>query len=143
MLSNHPTMDQLQLVISQAAAPAFILGAVASFLSVLLSHMGRIIDRSRAIRDLPEGDAKKEQLKANLPQLRLRARIIHRAIYWAVGSGVVTCLLMIVAFGSAYFGVRHEPGAAALFIVALGLFTVSLVSFSHEVGIALRRPELD
>jgi hypothetical protein len=39
-------MDQLQLVISQAAAPAFILGAVASFLSVLLSHMARITDRS-------------------------------------------------------------------------------------------------
>ena len=116
MLSNLPTMDQLQLVISQAAAPAFILGAVASFLSVLLSHMGRIIDRSRAIHDLAEGDPKKEQLKANLPQLRLRARILHRAIYWAVGSGIVTCLLMIVAVGSAYFGVRHDPGAAALFI---------------------------
>jgi len=46
MLSSLPTMDQLQLVISQAAAPAFILGAVASFLSVLLSHMARITDRS-------------------------------------------------------------------------------------------------
>jgi Protein of unknown function (DUF2721) len=79
MLSNLPTMDQLQLVISQAAAPAFILGAVASFLSVLLSHMGRVIDRSRAIHDLAESDPKKERLKANLPQLRLRARILHRA----------------------------------------------------------------
>ena len=134
MLSNLPTMDQLQLVISQAAAPAFILGAVASFLSVLLSHMSRIIDRSRAIHDLPEGDPKKERLKANLSQLRLRARILHRAIYWAVGSGIVTCLLMIVAFGSAYFGVRHDPGAAALFIAALGLFTASLVSFAREVA---------
>ena len=138
MLSSLPTMDQLQLVISQAAAPAFILGAVASFLSVLLSHMTRILDRSRAIQDLPEGDPKKEQLKANLPQLRL-----HRAIYWAVGSGIVTCLLMIVAFGSAYVGARHELGAAALFIVALGLFTASLVSFAREVGIALKRPEAD
>jgi Protein of unknown function (DUF2721) len=79
MLSSLPTMDQLQLVISQAAAPAFILGAVASFLSVLLSHMARITDRSRAIHDLAEGDPKKERLKANLPQLRLRARILHRA----------------------------------------------------------------
>ena len=141
MLSSLPTMDQLQLVISQAAAPAFILGAVASFLSVLLSHMGRITDRSRAISDLPEGDAKKEQLKANLPQLHMRARILHRAIYWAVGSGIVTCLLMIVAFGSAYFGLRHELGAAVLFMVALALFTASLVSFAREVGIALKRPE--
>lgn len=138
-----PTLNQLQLVISQAAAPAFILGAVASFLSVLLSHMGRIIDRSRAIHDLPENHPRKKKLDASLPQLRLRARILHRAIYWAVGSGVVTCLLMIVGFASAYFGIRHEPGAALLFTVALGLFTAALVSFAREIGIALNRPEAD
>jgi hypothetical protein len=113
MLSSLPTMDQLQLVISQAAAPAFILGAVASFLSVLLSHMARITDRSRAIHDLAEDDPKKERLKANLPP---------------------------AAAACAY---RHEPGAAALFIAALGLFTASLVSFAREVGIALKRPEAD
>jgi hypothetical protein len=138
-----PTLDQLQLVISQAAAPAFILGAVASFLSVLLSHMGRIVERYRAIHDLPEDHPKKKQLSANLPQLRQRARMVHRAIYWAVGSGVVTCLLMIVGFASAYFGVRHEPGAALLFTGALGLFTASLVSFAREIGIALNRAEAD
>jgi Protein of unknown function (DUF2721) len=133
------TMDQLQVVISQAAAPAFILGAVASFLSVLLSHMNRVIDRYRLISDLD--DPQKAPLKANLPHLQRRAAILHRAIYWAVGSGIVTCLLMIVAFASAYFGFRHEPGAAVLFMISLGLFTASLISFAREVGIALKHSE--
>jgi|SRR5262245_4671641 len=141
MLSTLPTLDQIQLVISQTAAPAFILGAVASFLSVLLSHMSRIIDRARAINDLAERDPKNSKLKANLPLLQKRARILHRAIYWAIGSGIVTCLLMMAAFASAYFGVRHEPGAALLFMVSLGLFTGSLISFAREVGIALKHPE--
>jgi hypothetical protein len=44
MLKDIVTADQLSLVISQAAAPAFLLGTVASFLSVLVSHMSRIID---------------------------------------------------------------------------------------------------
>jgi len=35
MLNDIITADQLSLVISQAAAPAFLLGAIASFLSVL------------------------------------------------------------------------------------------------------------
>jgi hypothetical protein len=48
---------------------------------------------------------------------------------------------MIAAFASAYFGLRHEPGAAVLFMLSLGLFTVSLISFAREVGIALRHPE--
>ena len=94
MLKDIITADQLSLVISQAAAPAFLLGAVASFLSVLVSHMSRIIDRSRAIHAIADGDP----MKAQLPVLRFRATLIIRAIHWAVGSGISTCILMIVAF---------------------------------------------
>jgi hypothetical protein len=132
------TLDQLSLVISQASAPAFILAAVASFLSVLISHMSRIIDRSRAINALPDGDPLKLQLNATLSVLKRRAKLINRAIYWAVASGISTCLLMITAFGSAYFGIRHEPGAAILFTLSLGLFTFALISFAREVRLAMQ-----
>jgi len=115
MLKDTITVDQLSLVISQAAAPAFLLGAVASFLSVLVTHMSRILDRSRAINDISGDDPKTRELKVQLPELRLRAVLVIRAIYWAVGSGITTCLLMIVAFASAYIGARHEPAAAVLF----------------------------
>ena len=136
------TTNQLSLVISQAAAPAFLLGAVASFLSVLVSHMSRIIDRSRAINDIPDEDIKKALLKVSLPELRLRATLVNRAIYWAVASGITSCLLMIAAFGSAYFGFRHEPGAAILFTLSLGLFTFSLISFAREVRMAMNHTDL-
>jgi Protein of unknown function (DUF2721) len=115
MLKDTITVDQLSLVISQAAAPAFLLGAVASFLSVLVMHMSRILDRSRAINDISGDDPRTRELKVQLPELRLRAVLVIRAIYWAVGSGITTCLLMIVAFASAYIGARHEPAAAVLF----------------------------
>ena len=142
MLPEAITLNQLSLVISQAAAPAFLLGAVASFLSVLVSHMGRIIDRSRAINIIPDDDPNKATLQATLPQLKSRARLVNRAIYWAVASGIATCLLMVTAFGSAYFGVRHEPGAAILFTLSLGLFTLSLISFAREVKIAMASTEV-
>ena len=135
------SLNQLSLVISQAAAPAFLLGAVASFLSVLVSHMSRIIDRSRTINAISDGDPNYAGLKATLPQLKLRARLVNRAIYWVVASGISTCLLMIAAFGSAYFGIRHEPGAAILFTLSLGLFTFSLISFAREVNIAMTNTE--
>ncbi len=141
MLPEVITLNQLSLVISQAAAPAFLLGAVASFLSVLVSHMSRIIDRSRAINATPDGDPTKAGLKAALPQLKLRADLVNRAIYWAVASGISTCLLMIAAFGSAYFGIRHEPGAAILFTLSLGLFTFSLISFAREVRVAMTQTD--
>jgi hypothetical protein len=140
MLKDMITVDQLSLVISQAAAPAFLLGAVASFLSVLVTHMSRILDRSRTINDI--FDPKTRELKVQLPELRLRAVLVIRAIYWAVGSGITTCLLMIVAFASAYIGARHEPAAAVLFTLSLCLFTASLISFAREVRIALNQNEL-
>ena len=78
MLKDIITVDQLSLVISQAAAPAFLLGAVASFLSVLVTHMSRILDRSRAISDISGDDPKTRELKIQLPELRLRAVLVIR-----------------------------------------------------------------
>ena len=43
-------IDHLGLVISHATAPAFMLGAVAAFLSILIQRMERISDRIRALR---------------------------------------------------------------------------------------------
>ena len=136
------TINQFSLVISQAAAPAFLLGAVASFLSVLTSYLHRIIDRSRAINAIPDEDATSAHLKAALPQLKIRATHVGRTIYWAIGSGIATCFVMIVAFASAYLGVAHELGAAILFTLSLGLFTVSLISFWHEVRVGVNQMDL-
>ena len=80
MLPEVLTSDQLSLVISQAAAPAFLLGAVASFLAVLVGHMSRIIDRARAINATPDQDPNKAALKATLPQLKLRAALVNRRL---------------------------------------------------------------
>jgi hypothetical protein len=100
------------------------------------------MDRARAINAISDDDIVQAHLKSSLPQLKVRAGLIHRAIYWAVGSGISTCLLMIASFISAYFGVRHEPGAAILFSLSLGLFTASLIGFAREVKVALNQQEL-
>jgi hypothetical protein len=140
MLPETLTTNQLSLVISQAAAPAFLLGAMASYLSVLVSHMSRIIDRAREISAISDDDSARAHLKATaLPHLKLRASLVNQAIYWAVASGITSCLLMIAAFGSAYLGFRHEPGAAILFTISLALFTFSLISFAREVMVALKQ----
>lgn len=142
MLKEMLTSDQLSLVISQAAAPAFLLGAIASFLSVLVSHMSRIVDRARAINAIADDDTKRIHLREHLPELHFRAKLIIRSIYWAVGSGIAACLLMIVAFVTAYFGGRHEPAAVILFTASLLLFTMSLIAFARELRVALNQKDL-
>ena len=137
MISDTPSVSQLSQVISQAAAPAFLLGALAAFIAVLISRLNRIIDRTIALNAIADDDTVKSRLKADLPRLMRRAMIVNRAILWAVIGSIAVTVLVIVAFLSAFFEVQHERGVALMFMIALGAFTVSLVDFAREVRIAV------
>jgi hypothetical protein len=137
MISDTPSVSQLSQVISQAAAPAFLLGALAAFIAVLISRLNRIVDRTIVLNGIADDDAVKSRLKADLPRLMRRAAMVNRAIFWAVIGSIAVTVLVIVAFASAFFEVQHERGVAVLFMVALGAFTVSLVDFAREVRIAV------
>lgn len=137
MLPDTPSVSQLSNVIAQAAAPAFLLGALAAFISVLISRLNRIVDRTIVLNGIADDDAVKSRLKADLPRLMRRAAMMNRAIFWAVIGSIAATLLVIVAFASAMLQIQHERGVAILFMVSLGAFTVSLVDFAREVRIAL------
>jgi len=137
MFPDTPTVSQLSHVISQAAAPAFLLGAQAAFIALLITRLNRIVDRTIALNAIADDDAVKSRLKADLPRLLRRAAMINRAIFWAVIASITITLLVIVAFTSAFLHIQHERGVAFLFIVSLGAFTVALVDFAREVRIAL------
>jgi hypothetical protein len=132
ILTDAPTIDQLSNVITQVTGPAFLLAAEAQLLSVLVSRLDRIVDRSRELAELDDEDARAHR-KIELPILRKRAVLVHRSIYWGVASCVVTSFLVIVAFAAALLHLRHEYGAALLFVVAMALFTAALIVFAQEV----------
>src|SRR5262245_3916569 len=140
MLSDTPSVTQLSQVIGQVTAPAFLLGAVAAFTSVLM-RMNRIIDRSQALNAIRDDDAFKAHLKLDIPRLKRRAALLNSAILFSPMSAIITSLLVIVAFVCAFYNMRHEYAVAVLFVVALGFFTVSLVYLAREARIALN--ELD
>jgi hypothetical protein len=137
MLPDTPTVSQLSHVISQSAAPAFLLGAIAAFIAILISRLNRIIDRTIVLNGISEVDTTKVRLRADLPRLMRRTAMLNRAIFWAVISSITIAVLVIVAFVSAFFAIQHERGVAILFIASLSAFTVSLVDFAREVRIAL------
>jgi hypothetical protein len=134
-----PSIGQLSVVISQAAAPAFLLGALAAFIAVLISRLNRVIDRTIVLNAISDDDVVKSRLKTDIPRLLRRAAMINRAIFWAVVSSITIISMVIVAFGSAFLQIQHERGVAILFIVSLGAFAVSLIDFAREVKIALSK----
>jgi hypothetical protein len=136
VITETPSASQLSQVISQAVAPAFILGALAAFISVLSLRMNRVVDRSQALNAIGD-DAGRAHLKADLPRLKQRAVLLNNAILFASLSAIVATLLIVVAFVIAFFGIEHERGIAVLFILTLGFFAASLVNFIRETKIAL------
>jgi hypothetical protein len=56
MLPDTPSVSQLSHVISQSAAPAFLLGAIAAFIAILISRLNRIIDRTIVLNGISDAD---------------------------------------------------------------------------------------
>ena len=132
-----PSIDQLSRIIGSVAAPAFLLGAVAAFISVLISRMNRVMDRSQFLHGIAEGDGAKEYLKADIPRLKSRAALLNQSIFYSIVSAIITASLIIVAFVSAMLHLAHEYGVALLFVAALIFFVLSLVNLARETRIAL------
>src|SRR6202035_4412714 len=95
---DTPSVTQLAHVISQATAPAFLLGALAAFIAVLINRLNRIVDRTVVLNGIPDEDTVRQRIKADLPRLMRRAAMMNRAIFWAVIASIAVTLLVIVAF---------------------------------------------
>jgi hypothetical protein len=133
----HSDSVQLSQVISHATAPVFLLSAVAGFISVLMSRYAGIKDRIRTLNKIPDTAADRLWLKEDLPRLKQRAKLVHRAIFQSLLAGIATMIIVVFMFGSALLGLEHHWGAALLFIAALLFFAASLVDFLRELRISL------
>ena len=137
-----PSIDQLARIIGSVAAPAFLLGAVASFISVLIARINHVIERSQYLHGIADGDASKAYLKTDLPRLRRRATLLNRSLFCSILAAILTALIIIVAFISAFYQLAHEYGVALLFVAALVAFCVALIDLARETRIALHDNDL-
>jgi len=132
-----PDAQQLSQVMSQATAPAFVLGAVAGFVSILLGRMTAVIDRIRTLNEIADEDTTRVRLKSDIPRLRQRAKLLNSATQLALAAGICTALLLVVGFATAFLHLQHEYGAGVLFLLALALLAGALFRFGQEVRIGL------
>lgn len=137
-----PSIDQLGRIIGNVAAPAFLLGAVAAFISVVISRINRVVDRSQYLHGIADSDTSKAYLKADIPRLRRRAALLNRSLFCSVRAAILTALIIVVAFISALMSVAHEYGIAILFMAALLTFCASLIDLARETRIALHDNDL-
>lgn len=129
--------EQIATMISHAVAPAFLLGAVAALVSILITRATGVTDRIRTLNQIPDDNAASLWLKDDIPRLKRRERLLTSAIRFAATAGMSITILLLVGFVSAFLGLRHEPGAGALFVLSLCLLTGSLFRFLQDIAISL------
>ena len=132
-----PSAIQLSQVMSEATAPAFVLGAVAGFVSILQGRTTAVVDRVRSLNDVADDDGNRAHLKQDIPRLRRRARLLTSAMQLALASGICTALLLFVGFASAFLRFQHVYGAGVLFSIAIVLLGGALFRFRQEVMMGL------
>ena len=131
------SIDHLAQVISQAVAPSFLLGAVVGFISILFGRMNTVVDRLRHVNALPADDPARGWMRNDIPRLRRRTRLLHWATVMAICCGATVTVLIVTAFAFALLGWQHMWGSAALFIISLTFFCLSLVVLAVDVMVAL------
>lgn len=131
------SLDEIAHVIALATAPAFLLGGLVGFLSLLITRMARVMDRVRFLHDIDNQDEQRARLKADMPLLRRRAHLILYAMSLSALSAITTAFLVVVAFLGALLSAESETLIAGLFVLSLLLFVAALCLFVQEAILAM------
>ena len=137
MPAESPIADVAH-VIQLSVAPVFLLTATGTILGVLSTRLGRIVDRSRVLKDRLGGLA--PELRAPLDQeLALLLRRRH-LVNMAITSSTCAALMVAGVIASAFLGFllswKVAGAIAVLFILAMLFLVVALLLFLREVLIA-------
>jgi len=119
-------------VIEQSVAPAFLLGAVASFVSALNLKYNRLIDQRNSVVDY-END---QVLLAKRQNLTRRATFVNRATLLALISAATAAVLIVASFAYALFNISEQRGLPGLFTSSLVFLCVAFIEYGREVRAA-------
>ena len=131
------SVEHLSQLISHVLAPAFLLGAVGSFISLLHDRLLAVVARVRELSTSGDAGLPPARRGQVLAELRRRAKLINVAIFFGALSGLSALVLIIASFGAALMEVHHVWIAAVLFILAAVFLLCSLVTFAIDVKMAI------
>lgn len=136
-MDNH--LSDIARVIQLAVAPVFLLTAIATMISAMNLRLGRIVDRRRVLLSRVEQSLVDESMtrQDELALLEKRSRLVYFAIFYAVLSALLVCLVVASAFIGALMTTDLARVVAGLFVLSMGTMIVALGLFLREVYLAV------
>ena len=135
-----PEVLTIAQTIQLSVSPVFMLAGIGALLNVLAGRLSRVVDRSRSLQALHPRTTGPEHDR-HVMELRLLARRmnnINHALFLAVSSAVMTCLVVALLFVTVLAGLHIGQYLAVCFILAMVLLIASLVLFMVEVHMSIR-----
>lgn len=132
-----PDLARLAQIFAQATAPAFFLGAVAGFVSLMSARLNTVVSRMQKLNQIGEDHPYRGQLMSDMTRLRRRARLLSDGISATLLSGLAATVLLAVLFLSELIGIHHAYGGAFFFIVATLALGWGLMRFFQEARLGL------
>ena len=135
-----PAVSTIAQTIQLSLTPIFMLTAIGQLLNVLVGRLARVVDRARMLEQLhprstgPEHDRHVWELRL----LDRRISIINAALFLAVVSGVLTCVVVALMFVAELIHLKIGRYVAFAFVAATMLLIASLTAFMVEVRVSLR-----
>src|SRR5574337_1621659 len=113
-MDSHLT--DVSRVIQLAIAPVFLLTAIATLINAMNTRLGRIVDRRRVVNQRLEAQSAGPQataLEGEIRRLARRIKTIYHAIFCAVLSALLVCMVVAAAFIGALMQIDLEIGRAS------------------------------
>lgn len=137
------SVEHLAQVISHVVAPAFLVTAVGSVISILHDRLLSVAGRLGSLKSQGLAQASGDQAKLmTMARLNRRATLINLALLFAMIAGIMALLLIIGTFLAALLNVHHVWVAAALFMLSAIFLLCALVTFAIDVRMGLKGQDL-
>ncbi len=138
-------LSTLAHTIQLSVAPVFLLTALGTFLGVLSTRLGRIVDRARVVADrsVTAPAAAQGNLRSELLLLRRRRHLVNMAITSGVSSALLVCTIISSLFVGSILKANVSVLAAVLFVAAMLAFIAALLLFLREILLAVASVQLD
>lgn len=143
-----PEVSTIAQTIQLSLSPTFMLTGIGALLNVLAGRLSRVIDRARSLEQLHPQSSGPEHDRhvAELRLLDRRMSVINTALFLAVTSAILVCMVVALMFIGNLAVLHLGTIVALVFILAMVALIAALVSFMIEVRISLQafriRPEL-
>jgi hypothetical protein len=136
-MSLNLQISDIGHVIQLSIAPVFLLTGVATKMTLLLNRLGRIIDRTRVLReDLRKGPDPESH--EELDVLYQRWQLINYALTSSTGCGLLICVIIAALFLGDITSYSLDKTIAGMFVVAMVALILSFCFLLREVFISFR-----